>query len=919
MALWVKKDSTTWVPVKTTSSWVKVLNGAYADTVPTTAWKKIKRIWVKTTGNIWKAFYPYSGPFSDVSPILSKNSNGTTYYGDVVMGTIPYPYTAPSVSNVYVPTTLYGDSGVWNEGGLSINGFNLRLYGYTTETALSGSTALVLDGASSTLLSVGVKNTTNGTFTGDKESITNPISIPVKESFDNLYLQYHVTANTTSSIPGVDTSDSYLNPAGNPPVRIKIIKNPPINLTAYVGSSSTLGATTYYYSSWQTAEGYSPDVTKTKVEWWVHPTESLSSSITIRSGGYNIKTDMPAVAGSYSFAFPSTDPTNIYTGKYLYIIETCYNSGSITGVESVTAGGPIVGPPVVPVISPTTGVEGVDLFSTNLTATGSISYKYQWRYYNGGVFGLQGWSAIIGATSPTYTPNPNYVSLYGTGLKVSVITLYNSSPTTEVLSSNQATISRTPVIPTVIIAANSNITDTTGQINWTSTNQYGFSVDGAFAASASPNTTTGVYKSGLTASTSYTGTITIISSTGHTATTSYSLTTAPIPQYTVTWLSYGGTGGGTTSQNPGVSHTAPSPGARDGYTFSAYYNTAVGDFTYGPIASGGPFTPPNSMTMAARWAANTYTISYNGNTSTGGSTGLGSYTTGGSPYNIAVNGFTKTGYSFSGWNTAANGAGTSYSPGASYSSFANLTLYAQWSPVTYTITWSPNGGSVSPSSSSGVYGTIVTSPTPTYAGNNFLYWRDGTTVFNYVNQINPGGTWTITGDLTFIAWWTPSSVTYYTGTSSCNPFSGVYTSAPSVSGPFTAASIPTDTTTGTNPVVKTVYRLTSSDALSAAVNASCATAATAPSIPTGLSNGYSSGPSWSGSWSASTGTSPVTYWWTLYQSATNGGAQTASASGSTTGTSFTQSMSSANGLWAYFTVYATNSAGTSGTATSGWA
>lgn len=94
---------------------------------------------------------------------------------------------------------------------------------------------------------------------------------------------------------------------------------------------------------------------------------------------------------------------------------------------------------------------------------------------------------------------------------------------------------------------------------------------------------------------------------------------------------------------------------------------------------------------------------------------------------------------------------------------------------------------------------------------------------------------------------------------------------------------------------------------------------TAPSTPTGLSNTYSTGPSWTGSWNASTGTTPITYFWTLYQSQTNGGTVTATASGSTTGTSFTRSMSSANGLWAYFTVYAQNSIGTSGTATSGWA
>ena len=101
--------------------------------------------------------------------------------------------------------------------------------------------------------------------------------------------------------------------------------------------------------------------------------------------------------------------------------------------------------------------------------------------------------------------------------------------------------------------------------------------------------------------------------------------------------------------------------------------------------------------------------------------------------------------------------------------------------------------------------------------------------------------------------------------------------------------------------------------------ASAPPAGTAPSTPSGLSNSYSSGPSWTGSWSASSGTATITYYWTLYQSASNGGSITATASGSTTGTSFTRAMSSANGLWAYFTVYASNGYGTSGTATSSWA
>ncbi len=40
-----------------------------------------------------------------------------------------------------------------------------------------------------------------------------------------------------------------------------------------------------------------------------------------------------------------------------------------------------------------------------------------------------------------------------------------------------------------------------------------------------------------------------------------------------------------------------------------------------------------------------------------------------------------TGYLFAGWNTQANGQGTSYSAGATFEVLANTVLYAQWSPI----------------------------------------------------------------------------------------------------------------------------------------------------------------------------------------------------------------------------------------------
>lgn len=55
--------------------------------------------------------------------------------------------------------------------------------------------------------------------------------------------------------------------------------------------------------------------------------------------------------------------------------------------------------------------------------------------------------------------------------------------------------------------------------------------------------------------------------------------------------------------------------------------------------------------------------------------------------NLTANQFTRPGYIFSGWNTSANGSGTPYSNNASYGFNVDLNLYAQWSPLTYSVTY----------------------------------------------------------------------------------------------------------------------------------------------------------------------------------------------------------------------------------------
>jgi hypothetical protein len=179
------------------------------------------------------------------------------------------------------------------------------------------------------------------------------------------------------------------------------------------------------------------------------------------------------------------------------------------------------------------------------------------------------------------------------------ITAINSGGSA-VNTASTTTLAPPAVIPTITMGANSGISQTAGTINWTSTNQASFSSTGTFSGSGT--TQTSITNNSLSAGTTYTGTVTVTSSTGNTASANYSLTTS-VAQYTVTWNANGGTGGGSTTQNAGVAHTAPSPGTRSGFTFTGYNNTPSGDFLYGPIASGGSFTPPSSITMYARWAA----------------------------------------------------------------------------------------------------------------------------------------------------------------------------------------------------------------------------------------------------------------------------------------------------------------------------
>ncbi|MBQ4393821.1 MAG: InlB B-repeat-containing protein [Paludibacteraceae bacterium] len=99
-----------------------------------------------------------------------------------------------------------------------------------------------------------------------------------------------------------------------------------------------------------------------------------------------------------------------------------------------------------------------------------------------------------------------------------------------------------------------------------------------------------------------------------------------------------------------------------------YYHTLSkgGDNKY--YGTWGTYTPP------------TYTITFNGNGSTGGSMSNMTGIVCGDDATLTTNGFTKTSEHFAGWNTAPDGSSISYANGATITNITeNITLYAQWS------------------------------------------------------------------------------------------------------------------------------------------------------------------------------------------------------------------------------------------------
>ena len=169
---------------------------------------------------------------------------------------------------------------------------------------------------------------------------------------------------------------------------------------------------------------------------------------------------------------------------------------------------------------------------------------------------------------------------------------------------------------------------------------------------------------------------------------------------------------------------------KTGFTFTGWNTQADGSGT-SYVENATFLMGTSNVTLYAQWTSNpTYTVSYDKNGAIGGQEPVdtNTYETGKS---VAVAGNTgnleKTGFTFTGWNTQADGSGTSYVENATFlMGSAKVTLYAKWEATYYVLSFESNGGSVVVSISV-PYRTMATPPAvPTKAGYTFAGWYKDT-------------------------------------------------------------------------------------------------------------------------------------------------------------------------------------------------
>ena len=230
----------------------------------------------------------------------------------------------------------------------------------------------------------------------------------------------------------------------------------------------------------------------------------------------------------------------------------------------------------------------------------------------------------------------------------------------------------------------------------------------------------------------------------------YTYTFAPI-EYTVKYDSNGGVG---TMDNQSRAYDDKKPLTTnaftlEGYTFNGWNTAADGSGTSyaDENVSNLSNTDGDTVTLFAQWQANNYTVIFDANGGDGRMEDQGRTYDDKAP--LTTNTFTFEGKTFNGWNTASDGSGTHFKDeevnNLSSTEGDTVTLYAQWTTNTYTVSWKDYDGTVLETDTDVAYGS-----TPSYDGETPIKEKEGNKEYTFsgwtpaVDTVKGAATYTAT-------------------------------------------------------------------------------------------------------------------------------------------------------------------------------
>jgi uncharacterized repeat protein (TIGR02543 family) len=429
-------------------------------------------------------------------------------------------------------------------------------------------------------------------------------------------------------------------------------------------------------------------------------TSPLSTHLTV-SGSGGVSTTGPLAAGAYTVSGTDSD-TNGDSGAWTYKLtvngsgvngNTITQTSPTSGVTATTASATLQPVPITVVnntgpvtFAVTSPPDGLTLSGNQISTTGSLAL---------GVYKISGTDRDTSGATGTWTYT---------------LTVSNAITQTSPTTGATTTTASSTFAPGPITVVNN-----TGSVTFVTTvSSTGLKVSGAGVI-----TTTGALVAG-----SYTVSGTDRDASGNAGVWTYTLTVNNRP-VTVFFTPNGGRGSMSAQR-----HAKPEALKRNSFTRSGYsfvnWNTAANGSGVS-YANGTIYPFKTRATLYAQWRvgkAARHSVTFHAN----GGTGSMAAEHDNRPTALSNSLFTRAGYTFTSWNTKANGSGASYTNGARYSFKASVTLYAQWKKVivkvpAFTVNFNAHGGRGSMSAQRHAKPEALKRNSFTRSGYSFVNWN----------------------------------------------------------------------------------------------------------------------------------------------------------------------------------------------------